>query len=63
MRKPGKKKTPPHVRKFIRMKRKAGKQLKNKKKLTQEKIKEILRKIKLADLGIQNAARQKQEKE
>ena len=45
------------------MKRKAGKLLKNKKNLTQEKIKEILKKIKLADLGIQNAARQKQERE
>ena len=63
LRKPGKKKTLPHLRKFIRMKRKAGKQLKKKKNLSQEKIKEILRKIKLADLGIQNAARQKQEKE
>ena len=63
LRKPGKKKTPPHLRKFIRMKRKAGKLLKNKKNLTQEKIKEILKKIKLADLGIQNAARQKQERE
>ena len=34
LRKPGKKKTPPHLRKFIRMKRKAGKQLKKKKNLS-----------------------------
>ena len=45
------------------MKRKAGKQLKNKKNLTEEKIKEILKKIKRADLEIQNAARRKQERE
>ena len=37
--------------------------MKNKKNLTQQKIKEILRNIKLVDLGVQNAARQKQEKE
>ena len=45
------------------MKRKAGKELKKNKNLSPEKIKEILRKIRLADLGIQNAARLKQEKE
>ena len=45
------------------MKRKAGKELKKSKNPSPEKIKEITRKIRLADLGIQNAARLKQEKE
>ena len=64
VRKTGKKKMPVHLRKYIRMKRKAGKELKKKKNLSPEKkIKEIVRKIRLADLGIQNAARLNQEKE
>ena len=61
--KEGKRKTLIHLRKFIRMKRKAGKELKKSKNALSEKIKEITRKIRLADLGIQNTARQKQEKE
>ena len=43
----GKKKTPIHLRKFIRMKRKAGKELKKSKNPSPEKIKEITRKIRL----------------
>ena len=57
------KKTPIHLRRFIRMKRKAGKQLRNSEKLSEEKIKKITEKIKIADLGMQNAARFKQENE
>ena len=57
------KKTPIHLRRFIRMKRKAGKQLRNSERLSQEKIKKITENIKIADLGMQNAARFKQEKE
>merc|ERR1712240_657408 len=58
-----KKKTPIHLRKFIRMKRKAGKQLRNSERLSEEKIKKITDKIRIADLGMRNAARFKQEKE
>ena len=58
-----KNKTPLHLRRFIRMKKKAGKQLRQIKNITEEKIKEITEKIRLADLGIQNASRFKQEKE
>merc|ERR1712240_185323 len=57
------KKTPIHLRRFIRMKRKAGKQLRNSERLSGEKIKKITDKIRIADLGMQNAARFKQEKE
>ena len=57
------KKTPIHLRRFIRMKRKAGKQLRNSERLSEEKIKKISDKIRIADLGMQNAARFKQEKE
>ena len=45
------------------MKRKAGKQLRNSERLSEEKIKKITDKIRIADLGMQNAARFKQEKE
>ena len=57
-----KKKTPIHLRRFIRMKRKAGKQLRESEKLTEEKIKKITERIRVADLGLQNAARFRQEK-
>ena len=40
-----KKKTPIHLRRFIRMKRKAGKQLRNSERLSENKIKEITKKI------------------
>ena len=56
-----KKKTLLHLRRFIRMKKKAGKQLRELKNITKEKIKEITE-IRVADLGIQNASRLKQEK-
>merc|ERR1711895_264431 len=46
------KKTPIYMRRFIRMKRKAGKQLRNSEKLSEAKIKEITRKIWIADLGM-----------
>ena len=58
-----KKKTPIHLKRFIRMKRKAGKQLRQLKNLTEEKIRKITERIRIADLGLQNAARFKQEKE
>ena len=45
------------------MKKKAGKQLRQLKNITEEKIKEITAKIRAADLGIQNTSRLKQEKE
>ena len=45
------------------MKRKAGKELKKCKNSSLEKIKEITKKIKLADLGIQNDSRLKPEQE
>ena len=61
--KKAKKRTPIHLRGFIRAKRKAGKKLRNSKKLTENQIKEITRKIWIADLGMQNAARFKQEQE
>ena len=47
-----KKKTLLHLRRFIRMKRKAGKQLRNSERLSEEKIKKITDKIRIADLGI-----------
>ena len=58
-----KKKTPIHLKRFIRMKRKAGKQLRQLENLTEEKIKKVTERIRVADVGLQNAARFKQEKE
>ena len=55
-----KKKTPFHLQRFIRMKKKAGIMLKN---VSEEKIREITANTRAADLGIQNASRLKQEKE
>ena len=56
-----KKKTPIHLKRFIRMKRKAGKQLRQLKNLTEEKIRKITERIRVANLGLQNAGRFKQE--
>ena len=42
-----KKKTPIHLKRFIRMKRKAGKQLRQLENLTEEKIKKITERIRL----------------
>ena len=51
VRKTGKKKTPVHLRKYIRMKRKAGKQLKKKKNLSPEKNKRNIEEDKTLRFG------------